>query len=157
MNMNRVMAFINAELLSSSITSIWTALDVRQLKSMTHLFECTSHPGILRATMFHGPNTSTPTMVNGGVGKTMSAGRSFMICWAEGLRSFLQITHLCKAELIIFLIHIIQKPWDRRAPSVNTLPWCCTFSWNLLTSKMEACNFLSIWSCDFGLWVTEID
>lgn len=53
---------------------------VRQLKSTAHLFECASPPRVLRATMFHGPKTSTPTIVNGGDGTALSAGRSAMIC-----------------------------------------------------------------------------
>lgn len=49
MDMNRVRAFINAKLLSSSMISIWTALDVRQLKSTTPLFECASPSRVLHA------------------------------------------------------------------------------------------------------------
>lgn len=104
-------------------------------------FKCASAPRFLRATKFHGPNTSTPKIVNGDDSTTLFAGRSAIICWAEGLRSF---THWCNKELKIFLALIIQKPWDRKAPSVNTLSYCCTFSWNLITSKTAECDFLSM-------------
>lgn len=92
MDMNRVSAFINAKLLSSSMISIWTALDVRQLKSTTPLFECASPSRVLHATMFHRPKTSTPTILIGGDGATLSA-----------------VTHLCITELINFLAPTIQE------------------------------------------------
>lgn len=76
-DMNRVRALINAKLLSSYMTSIWTALDVRQLKSTVHLFECASRRRVMCATMFHRPKTSTLTISNG---TTLSAGRSAIIC-----------------------------------------------------------------------------
>lgn len=74
----RIVALINAEQLSPSVILRLTALDVRQLKSTAHLFESASV--FLRVTMFYGPNTSTPTVVNGGDETTLSDCRSAMIC-----------------------------------------------------------------------------
>lgn len=59
-------AFINAELLISSTSSMCTPRMAIQVNKIAHFLLCARPHLVLQATTSHGPNVSTPTMENGG-------------------------------------------------------------------------------------------
>lgn len=68
---------MNAEVVISSSTSIWTALVVRHVKSAAHLLLLADPPLVFLVIISQGPKTSTPMNENGGYpGRMRSAGKS---------------------------------------------------------------------------------
>ena len=92
--MKRLRALINDELLSSSMISMCTALEVKHVNNNAHRFEVADPPRVFLVDTCHGPNVSTPTAVNGGPGVSLSKGKSAIICSDRFARSFLHGTHL---------------------------------------------------------------
>lgn len=139
MDMNRVRAFINAKLLSSSMISIWTALDVRQLKSTTPLFECASPSRVLHANV---PQTKN---VDSDINRRW---RSNSVC--------------CHP----FMHHRVDNLLGSYNPGNYEIVWhlLWTFffgivpsheiSWLVRRQHTISCQW---WFRVFGLWVTEID
>lgn len=79
-------------------------------------------PQVRLVLMVHGPNTSTPTFVNGGPGSSRSAGRFDIFCSSILPLSLLQVTHFCTMFDTSLLPPINHKPAERTAPSVRCLP-----------------------------------
>lgn len=63
-----------------SITSIWIALVVRQVKSTAQRLLLAILPLVRRALTSQGPTTTRPTKLNGGTGVSRSMGRSAILC-----------------------------------------------------------------------------
>jgi hypothetical protein len=76
MDMKRRRAFINADELIDSTSSMCIYLVTRQVKKMAHRFDCALPPRVLCVVICQGPNVSTPTFVKGGDGSSLSEGRS---------------------------------------------------------------------------------
>ena len=93
-----------------SRTSMWMALLLRQVKTSPQRLALAAVPRVLRVLTIQGPNTSDPTLVNGGAVSVLSAGRSAMRCSTPEPRSFLQETTRWPP--------ISQKPAWRMAPWV---------------------------------------
>ena len=72
---NLLSAEIRAEVSMASITSTCTALVQRQVNSTAHLFASAEPPRFFLVMTCHGPNTSIPTLVNGGVACSLSLGK----------------------------------------------------------------------------------
>lgn len=72
--------------------SICMARLLRHVNTSPQRFKLVVLPLVLRVRMDQGPNTSKPTLVNGGVASILSAGKSAIRCSTGGPRNFLQTT-----------------------------------------------------------------
>lgn len=96
---NRMREFMNAEVVISSSTSIWTALIARHVKRTAHPLLVADPPLVFLVIISQGPKTYTPINQNGGYpGRMRSAGKSDIFWQSKGLRS-LHITQLCIREV----------------------------------------------------------
>ena len=66
---------MKAEELISSTSSMWTALVTKQVNRMAQRLALARPPRVLRETIDHGPNASTPTFVNGAESSSLSPGK----------------------------------------------------------------------------------
>lgn len=79
---NLLNAFMKLDVDMDSTSSMCTALVVMHVKSTTHLLLSALPPLVRRVITIHGPKTSSPTLAKGGIGESLSAGKSaiFWIC-----------------------------------------------------------------------------
>jgi len=91
---NLINALIKLSVYILSISSICTALVNMHVNNTAQRLLWAQPPLVRRVTIFHGPNTSKPTVVKGGSGVTRSAGKSaiFRVCILP--RNFRHMTHL---------------------------------------------------------------
>jgi hypothetical protein len=136
---NRLRAQINELVSIVSNTSIWTAPWNRFIPSawpaFKHVnispqrFALTAPPLSFRVWILQGPNTSNPTLVNGGGVSNLSHGRSAMCCVNSFPHNLWQVMHRLILFEIIRFAPIIHIPAWRIFPYVICLPWWWTVSW----------------------------
>lgn len=110
---------MNDDELSSSITSMCMALVERHVNNRAQRLLLAWPPLVLRVTTDHGPNVSIPTDEKGGLGDTLSSGKSdisYCSCFPLNLR---QMTHLYSNDEINLISPTIQKPASLNAPAVK--------------------------------------
>ena len=73
-------ALMKLSVVMDSMSSKWTALVDMHVNITAQRLLSAILPLVLRVVMAHGPKTSRPTLVNGGSGVSLSAGRSAIFC-----------------------------------------------------------------------------
>ena len=97
---NLLSALMKLSVVMDSMSSRWTALVDMQVKITAQRLLSALPPLVLRVMMTHGPKTSRPTLVNGGSGVSLSAGRS-AIFWSCSLPCILRrVTHLESGDVV---------------------------------------------------------
>ena len=129
MAVKRLRPLMKLEVVMVSITSMCTALVLRQVKMTAHRLFSAWPPLVLREVTVHGPNTSNPTCVNGGSTESLSEGKSDIFCSSSFPLNRLHMTHLCITLETSRFPPISHSPADLTAPSVKWRPWCATCSW----------------------------
>lgn len=137
MNLRR--ALMKGLLLSSSITSMWTAHVVRHVKRTAHLLLVAWHPSVFLVTTDHGPNVSTPTELNDKLGISLSDGRSAIFGHSCLPQSFRHFTWWRITDKIKHFAPTMHKPLFWTAPSVISLHWYFTSSWQCEISNFATC------------------
>ena len=115
-------ALINDELLSSSMSSTWTARDTKHVNRMAQRLWFLCIPRVFLKTIGQGPKTSIPTKVNGGPVSNRSLGRSAILVHPKLPLSFLHTTQLLITLMINRFPPITQYPAARTALSVKWRP-----------------------------------
>lgn len=122
---NLLSAFARLEEDSDLSTSICTALVTIQVKITAQCLFSTMPPRICLELMIHGPNTSTPTFMNGGP----------VLVWQVGLTFFvlpfflLEYIHLCMMLDVSLFPPISHSAAEPTASSVKCLHWWAALSW----------------------------
>ena len=117
-------AVMKALVVMSSNCSICSARELVQVTISASLFS--SFPLSLAV---NGPKQSIPQYVKGGVGSTLSSGRSAIFWPSVVLLCRLQWTHLEMCKTTAALRPSIHIPWERILFIVIPVPWCLTLSW----------------------------
>lgn len=115
-------ALVKLEASIDSITSIWIALVVRQVKSTAQRLLLAIPPLVCRALTSQGPKTSRLTWLNGGAEVSRSMERSAIFCVCCRPLSFLHLMQLLMALFTACLLPTIQNPLLRIWPSVKCCP-----------------------------------
>lgn len=76
---NLLNAFMKLDVDMDSTSSMCAALVDMHVKSTAHLLLSALPPLVRRVITIHGPNTSRPTLVKGGIGVSLSAGKSAIL------------------------------------------------------------------------------
>jgi hypothetical protein len=77
---NRCQALMNVDVSRDSISSMWIALTVKQVKMTAQRLLHAVPPLVRRVITCHGPKTSTPTKMKGGAGVSRRTGRCCTCC-----------------------------------------------------------------------------